>query len=332
MQSGLAVSRSSSRPDDAKNRYRALCASQPGMPIFDRDWWLDAVCGGAEHWDVLLVERGGEIVASMPYVKRKKALFQMISMPPLTLTLGVWIRYPDGLSAADKLSLERDIYTALIDGLPQVDYFKQQLHGDNTNWSVFYWHGFRQTSRFTYMLADTSDPLHIISGFSEHVRSDLLAAQERVRVVWDADVERFQDINRLMFDPPHFPMPYSFETLRAVDQACGARGCRQILLAEDEHGQVLCGLYLLWDDRCTYYFLGGETPRSKGTGAHSLLVWHAIMEAARRGQPFDFHGGMHEPIERMCRSFGATQTSYSQISKVSGRLFKLIYYLKQALH
>ncbi len=331
MQAETAVARIPLPEEDAKFRYRELCKRESGIPLFDRDWWLDAVCGGSAGWDVLLVERGGEIVASMPYRKLRKSLFQVISMPQLTLTMGVWIRYPDGSGAANRLSWERDIYTELIDRLPRVDYFNQQFHGDNTNWSVFYWRGFRQMSRFTYMIEDTSDLERVYAGFSEQVQADIRKAERLVRVVESDDLDRFQEVNRAMFDPPHFTMPYDYEVLQAVDRACGERSMRQILFAEDAQGRALCALYVVRDARCTYYLLGGDTPQAKESGAHALLVWHAIREAAGRGQPFDFHGGMHEPIERIYRSFGASQKSYYQITKVSGRLFKLAYYLKQAL-
>lgn len=318
--------------DTPQARYRALCRRDPDLlPIYDRDWWLDAVCGGSDRWDVALVERGGEIVASLPYFKRRKSVFQTISMPELTLTSGIWMRYPEEASAADKLAWEREVHLDLIGQLPRVDFFHQQIHGDMTNWSTFYWHGYRQMSRFTYVLEDTSDASRLYDQFSEFAKSDIAKAERQLTVVVGDEIDKFQDVNRTTFDPPRFTMPYTLETLQAVDRACRARSCRQILLAEDAHGRPHCALYLVWDRRVTYCLLGGETPMSKTSGAHALLFWHAIREAARRGHSFDFCGGMHEPAERLYRSFGATQKTYHQLTKVNGKLFKLAYYLKQAI-
>ncbi|WP_123041912.1 GNAT family N-acetyltransferase [Cohnella candidum] len=316
---------------DAKSKYRELCSTEPGVPLFDQDWWLDAVCGGPDNWDVALVERGGRIVASMPYRKTKKSMFEVISMPQLTLTMGVWIRYPEFPNQDAKLSYEREIYTELIEQIPAVDYFNQQLHWDNTNWSIFYWKGFRQTSRFTYVLEDTTDLERVYGEFSDKVKADIAKAEGRIRVVESDDLDLFQATNSKMFDPPRFSMPYSYETLKAVDERCRRRNRRKILLALDADGNAQCALYLVWDDRCTYYLLGGETPEAKMSGAHSLLVWHAIREMSKDRKAFDFHGGMHEPIERIYRSFGAAQKPYFQISKINGKLFKFAYYLKQAI-
>lgn len=54
-----------------KDKYRDLLETETTIPIFSRDWWMDAVCG-EDNWDVLLVEKDNEIVASMPYYKKKK--------------------------------------------------------------------------------------------------------------------------------------------------------------------------------------------------------------------------------------------------------------------
>jgi len=51
---------------DRKDKYRALCTEASYIPLFARDWWLDAVAGSA-NWDVALVEQGEQIIASMPY-------------------------------------------------------------------------------------------------------------------------------------------------------------------------------------------------------------------------------------------------------------------------
>ena len=54
----------------ARDQYRALCDRESTIPLFSQAWWLDALAGG--RWDVALVEKNGQIEASMPYVIRKR--------------------------------------------------------------------------------------------------------------------------------------------------------------------------------------------------------------------------------------------------------------------
>jgi len=50
-----------------KEIYRALCRTEDGLPLFSRDWWLDAACG-EDHWDALIIEDRGRIAAAMPRI------------------------------------------------------------------------------------------------------------------------------------------------------------------------------------------------------------------------------------------------------------------------
>jgi len=37
-----------------KELYREFCKVEDNIPIFSKDWWMDAVCG-EDKWDVILI-------------------------------------------------------------------------------------------------------------------------------------------------------------------------------------------------------------------------------------------------------------------------------------
>jgi len=90
--------------DQRKVSYRALCDAERSIPIFNRDWWLDAVTAG--RWDVALVEKGGRIVAAMPYAMRRRCGFLFIEQPALTQFNGPWIA-PDRAWGKKRLGAEK---------------------------------------------------------------------------------------------------------------------------------------------------------------------------------------------------------------------------------
>jgi hypothetical protein len=61
-----------------------------GLPIFLQDWWLDAVCG--DDWGATSVEKGDEMVATLPYYLVSRYGFRVITMPKLTQSMGPWIK------------------------------------------------------------------------------------------------------------------------------------------------------------------------------------------------------------------------------------------------
>ncbi|MFC5405016.1 GNAT family N-acetyltransferase [Cohnella soli] len=329
MREGTAVMK---RPDrDAKIKYRELCRSNKDMSLFDQDWWLDITCGGPDKWDVVLVERDGQIIASLPYHRVKKYMFDTIQMPELTLTMGVWIRYPEHQDPNTKLAYEREIYLQLIERLPKVEYSYQHFNWNITNWSAFYWKGFKQTTRYTFVFEDLGNLDQIYANFRDNIRAEIRKAQKQLRIVESDDFEKFHEMNKMTFERQQVPMPHSYDVIKRLDEACKERNCRKIWFAQDDEGKIHCAIYVVWDGNCAYYLLGGADPDLRKSGCHSLALWHAIREMSKVTKQFDLHGGMHEPVERFFRSLGAKQKPYFQLSKINGRLFKFVYYMKQAL-
>ena len=75
---------------NSKEKYRTFCLKNKSVPIFHKDWWLDAVCG-VDNWDVILAEnKNNEIIAVLPFCIQKK-IFKYIKQPIYTHHLGIWI-------------------------------------------------------------------------------------------------------------------------------------------------------------------------------------------------------------------------------------------------
>jgi hypothetical protein len=165
-----------------KTKYRDLCQTNANIPIFSQDWWLD-VTAGDNNWDVCIVEKSQQIVGSLPYYKKKKFVFDFLGMPKMTKCLGVWIKYPSKQKHASKLSYEKEVFLELIRSLPRFDYFYQHFHWSVTNWIPFYWEGFKQTTRYTYVLENIEDLDQVFSNFKENIRREIRKAEKILTVV-----------------------------------------------------------------------------------------------------------------------------------------------------
>ena len=67
----------------SKQRYIELCKKEKTIPIYLRDFWLDAVCGEA-NWGVSLCERGSEVFGCHPYYALKKLGFTLLARAGLS--------------------------------------------------------------------------------------------------------------------------------------------------------------------------------------------------------------------------------------------------------
>jgi len=308
-----------------KNRYRQFCQTEPSIPIFSKDWWLDAVCG-KDNWNVVIVEKGDKIVATMPYYIRTKIGRKLMVQPLLTQTLGPWIR-PSQAKYAKQLAEQKDLMFALIEQLPKYDYFAQNFHYSITNWLPFYWKGFQQTTRYTYVIDDLTDMDLVWKGTQENIRTDIRKARNRfnIRVKINLDIEKFLAINELTFKRQGMTLPYSSKLVKHLDEACQFNNARIMFFAEDEKGQIHAAIYIVWDNNSAYYLMGGGHPELRNSGATSLLMWEAIQFATTVTKKFDFEGSMIESVERFFRGFGARQVPYFTVSNMSRRMAPLHY-------
>lgn len=313
----------------AKDAYRNLCATEKSIPIFSQAWWLDATAGEGS-WDVAIVEKGGDVFASMPYVAKKRHGLTVLGQPALTQTLGPWLRDSDA-KYAKKLSQQKDLMEGLIEQLPAFHHYAQNWSCQQTNWLPFFWKSFKQTTRYTYVLHELTDEKTIWSGIQQNIRTDIRKASDRfnVRVRDDLDVDDFLNLNRLVFERQGMKLPYSENYVKNLDQACILKNVRKIFIAEDDQGRRHAGIYLIWDENSAYYLMGGGDPELRNSGATSLCMWEAIKFAATVTKRFDFEGSMLEPVERFFRAFGAVQTPYFSVYKTPSRILRTVNFLRE---
>lgn len=303
--------------------YKQHCAVTEGIPVFMQSWWLDAACGET-GWDVALVREKDVVAAALPYQLRHRGGTTLLDQPPLTQFLGPWLR-PDDDKRSVNLARQKDLMLALVDALPPFGRYAQNWHSSITNWLPFYWRGFSQTTRYTYVVGELDNQETLWSNLQSSARREIRKATGRynVRLRENPDLDDFLALNAMTFARQGKSVPYNRDYVARLDAACVAHNCRKILIAEDEEGKAHGGAYVVWDADCAYYLLGGGNPELRTSGAASYCMWEAIKFASSVSRRFDFEGSMIEPVERFFRSFGAQQTPYFHVSKEQSRLLSL---------
>ncbi len=304
-----------------KEKYRNLCEEEESIPIFSQAWWLDSVA--KDKWDVVLIENGDRIDASLPYVLDKKYGFTLITQPKLTQTLGPWIRASKA-KYARRLSREKDLLQELFALLPKHDYYAQNWHYSMTNWLPLYWQGYEQTTRYTYTIKNISSLDSIWKEMSSSYRNKIRNAESIVEVRHNLDIKTFFEINKKTFDRQAVSIPYSFSFLKEHHELICANQAGHIFYAVDKQENLHSALYLTWDDMSAYVHLVGEDPEFRNSGAGVLLIWHAIQYVVKELElsTFDFEGSMIESVERVRRDFGGRQTPYFAVKKTNSKLLK----------
>lgn len=292
------------------------------LPIFKTHWWLDLVCG-KDNWDVVLVEKDNQIYGTLPFMVKKKGGVKIICMPPLTQFMGVYIKYPEGQKYYKKLSWEKQIISALLKKLPRVASFRQNFSPYFSNWLPLYWAGYRQTTRYSYVVSNIS-PDMLEKSFENDVRRRCKNAEKKgVLVKESANISEFYQLNKSTFSRKGKKIPYSLELIESLYQECRSRRSCKILTAYDSGSKPIASCFLVYDEKTVYYLMGGVDSLDRSMGGMDLVLREAIKFAMNTNRRFDFEGSMIESIEKYFRSFGAEQIPYFSISKINSKIIKL---------
>ncbi|MCL1944110.1 MAG: GNAT family N-acetyltransferase [Candidatus Azobacteroides sp.] len=299
-----------------KEQYRELCTKEPSIPIFSRDWWLDCVCG-ENQWDVLLYFSDGcpeAIEAAFPfYTPYKKG----ITMPAFTQTMGIWFNPNFGKENYSKnLLRKQNICEQLIRNLPEHTYFIQNFHYLFTDWLPFYWKGYRQTTRYTYILPDIQNIAEIEKNRSYNIRQNIHKARTKYQMEMKSrlSADSFLEINAKTYERQR-KKAYQSKILRRLIETAYARNQGNTWGAFDPDGRLHAAVFVVWQENCAYYIAGGSDPIGRKSGAHLLVLSEAIRAVSNVSASFDFEGSMIPGVERVFRSFGALQKPYFTISK-----------------
>ena len=289
-------------------------APTPDAPIFHQPWWLDAVAPG--RWDAATVERGGRVVARLPYVVRGPRRFRVLTQPPLTPFLGPWIKPEAGAKYARALGDQMELQGLLEAELPSASAFHQNFASTITTCLPFIWAGYRAEVRYTYRLEDLSSEQALWEGLAGNIRREIRKAARQLVVHEGTDIDRFHAVWAKTFRRQGVATP-DRARLERIDAACAGRDTRAMFFACDEADRVHGVAYLVWDSRAAYYLMAGGDPQLRTSGAGSLLLWEAIRRARAVTSVFDFEGSMLRPVERFFRAFGGRQAPYLHVSRAT---------------
>ena len=299
---------------NTKDKYHLLCNTETSIPIFSRDWCLDTVCG-KDKWKVLLVEEKERITAAMPLYCPRQGI---ISMPSYTQTMGPWFAPESKDTKYTKTLGHRQVLCKqLLNTLKSYPYFMQNFHYGITDWLPFYWEGYRQTTRYTYMLKDIRNTKAILGNMSFNIRRNITKARDKyhITVKKGISIEEFLLIQAQTFKRQQITNKEDMEVLIKLINICRKRDQGDLWGGYDEKGRLHAVAFIVWQESSAWYLAGGGNPTLRESGAHSLILWEAIRYVSQYTDTFDFEGSMIPGVERFFREFGAIQTPFFTITK-----------------
>jgi len=324
----------------AKDRYRTLCANGARVPVFYQPWRWDALFG-PKGWQIALWEENNRLCGAWPFTLESKALMGLwIRQPILTPYAGPLVLPPPdaALRTIGLRQYVRRVQQGLRVQLPaEVNLVDVAVYPDQTDAMLWAHWGCRLLTRYTYQLDLRSmDESALWAGLRENIRRCIRKAEKVVTVSQHETAAGLETLFHLLqgtFGRQGLGLPVGLDGLSRLDAAAVRHGARTIFLAQDTQGRHHAGLYLLHDTQSAYLHMAGENPTLRNSEASILLIWRAIQYAKHilKVPVFDFEGSMLPGVERVYAAFGGEQKPYIRIVRTQGWAVKLFYSLKGRL-
>lgn len=314
---------------NSKEQYRKLCQERTDIPLFLQAWWLDAT---DMPWDVLLFEQKNSIAGVYVFSYTKKLGKTIIVQPTLTQYSGPFLFYPAGASLEEKYSLQNKAYNYFIEQLEQRGYafLEQNFHHSQRNHQPFYWNGFKQTTRYTYLLENINNMDAIWAGISHHKRQkNITKTKDLLQLRQDMSIHDFYQFYQSTLQQKGARIFYPFETLNKLYCAAKEKQQAQILSLHDHQDNLHVALLFVWDSTSAYNLIIAINPLFKSSGATSRIVWEAMLYLQGKTQHYDFEGSMIQGVALKNQSFGALQIPFHHLQKSHSKLYSLWRMLKK---
>ena len=281
--------------------------------VFEQPWWLDIVAPG--EWGEVTVKEGDETVARLPYVLQKGR----ITLPPLTQTLGPWIKpeYRQFQPGNTQLSKQKELIAALLGQLPRHKSFHVTFDSANEYILPYRWLGYRYEPEFSYRLTDLCDTDALYAALNKTAKKNIKAARNKTTLVEQPTAKMLMDLLDKTFGAQGRKWPHDRDLTRRIIEKSVENGHGKLLVAQDGEGNLHSGAFLLYDEKVCYYLLGGSDSAFRSSGAQSLVLWESIRFASTVSKTFDFEGSNVEGIENFFRQFGGSRVTNYCVRKQS---------------
>ncbi len=292
--------------------------SSGATSIFQQAWWVEAAAGSA--LERAEVRWGGQVVASLPFIRERTMGFTLLEMPPYTRTLGPILTLPES-KPARRLRNMHDAILELIKAMPRHDRYQAMLGPDDPAAFSLALSGCSLGQNFTFRMPAAWDVDQHWAELDQKTRNLIRTAGKELEV---RRAGSFEAVLELSERERGANDRSDSSTLRRLSGAAESRGQMVTLTAHQSSGRLVAAAAVIWDSKVLYFWQSSRDSSVLRSGANSLMVWEAMLLARQKGLIFDVDGYHSLPAARFVSRFGMepkVRTSVLHLSK-RGRMIQ----------
>jgi hypothetical protein len=290
------------QPDNFLNWDEAVSRSSQGN-IFSKSFWLN--CYDQSSYKILGIFSDGRVVGGIALPSQNGNLKRSKMITPIV----PYFEQTD--KTATLIEINKRFLSPLAEYIcREYEAIDLSWHPSLINWLPFYWSGFSQTTKFTYILNLDQSNEEIWRGFQTKIRTDIRKSEAEGIKITQGGMEDFIEIAKNTNNYAES----DFELFRRIYSNLHPLGKISVLVARATNGKALCAGVFLLDDGVSYYWLGAHQPKENLFGAPSLLIWKFIDSKPQQLRELNFLGSVMPNVEKFFRGFGGDLVPYNIVS------------------
>ena len=300
---------------EAKIDYINYC-NKNEVPLFFKPFWLDMI---DTHWQVIKAEVGNKTLF-FPFYIEKKWGFKFLRNTHLTPYGG--LIFNQNLNSIDE-ETKCKLITLIVNQFPNFSLLNIDLH-PSIKLNEHQFPNFISSKKKTNVLHLSNKEVCFLE-FKSPLQRQIKKAAKNLVIFEKDDIELFYQLHCKTFDKNNQLPATPFSSFLKTWETCKQNNCGKLLFIEDDQKNVHAALFLTFDADTSYYLAGGTDAQYYGSGAMSLLMWHAIqISFDMEKSQFDFEGSMLPSIDAFFKKFSPTEIEYTNLQKTNARLLKLL--------
>lgn len=278
----------------------------PQGSIFSKTWYLDAL---QVEYKILSVQQNGEIKAGIVLTKNEIGAY---SNPMFDKYLGVL--YSHSYNKGQKeLSEFYEITVLLAKEVKKYKSFDYYFHPYFLNWIPFYWQGFSQQTRYTYIINLKKLISDIEKNFHLNIKRNIKnALKSSIKINKMVESEQLFNLINKTFLRQGSSAPFNKKKFILFIENMIQKNSFESFGAYN-NGKLISVAGFVFDARSSYLLINGLDIENEIRGANALLIFEAIKFFKDKVEYFDFEGSMLPGVEQFYRRFGGELTPYMRI-------------------
>jgi hypothetical protein len=309
------------------DKWDSFVAGSPQGTIFHKSYWLKS---SGEEFCIYGYFKGDELFAGLPLCCSTSRLgIKKAYHPYLTPYLGIVFRDNKAkyvTRVSDEKDMAREIAQKIKEDFDSINFSFTPFVIDL---QPFIWEGFAARVKYTYML-QVDDLDSVWNGMDAKRRNDITKAEkDGIYVEANDDFEHTLALVEKTFERRKKDVDFRSAAFR-YNETLSRNGQCKSFLAKSKEGQAIGVVYIVWDEKRSYYLLGGYDSQKSHHGASAIAMWRAIKFTKNELglNQFDFEGTMIQPVEMFFRKFGGNITPYYSVGWMKPHV-KAISYAKK---